>query len=69
MSLQVPKLNQHEIRQIVDYRFVGCMSRDVERGLFTVGGLGALDSTVSEVYNCNQLMNVAQTKVRQMALV
>jgi len=45
------------------------MSRDVERALFTVGGLAALDSTVSEVYNCNQLMNVAQTKVRQMALV
>lgn len=45
------------------------MSRDVERGLFTVGWLAALDSTVSEVYNCNQLINVAQTKVRQMALV
>lgn len=45
------------------------VSRDVERGLFTVGWLAALDSTVSEVYNCNQLINVAQTKVRQMALV
>jgi len=39
------------------------MSRDVERALFTVGGLAALDSTVSE------LINVAQTKMKQMALV
>lgn len=44
-------------------------SRDVERDLFTVGWLAALDATISEIYNCFQLIIVDQTNVMQMTLV